>query len=154
MTLTLDACSIILSEIRELSKKIDALTDRVPASRKRKEQGDAAAQICNGKTAKGQPCNHRALPGSEFCKMHDPKKKKASSSSPAQRLVKVEPEHTHGPSEEPNGTCGLCETHGDPVNDHLTEDDDVKEEEDEDDEYIVDAQANERLRQLLLEQDL
>lgn len=152
--ITLDACSIILEEIRALSKKIDALVDRVPlaaTSRKRKDRGDGEpAQICSGKTAKGQPCNHRALAGLEYCKMHDPMRKSKATGS-TESLVKIEPIHSHAPSEQPTETCELCETQGDPLNDAT--DDDV-DEEDVVDEYLVDKETNDRLRELLREHDL
>lgn len=158
MSVTLDACSIILEELRALSKKVDALSERLPASRKRKER--EPAQICSGKTAKGQPCNHRALAGSEFCKMHDPERKATTTTSkppPAPRLVKIEPAHTHAPDEEPpEGGCDLCETKGNPILVSVKEESiDENEDEDEDVEnYINDAETNERLKALLSEQDL
>lgn len=151
MSVTLDACSVILEEIRALSKKVDALSERLPASRKRKES--ETAQICEGKTAKGQPCNHRALAGSSFCKMHDPERKSTKVASAPQKVVKIEAVHTHAPDEEPPAQgCDLCETKGDPINEMKDEEDDQDEE--DLDKYITDAETNERLKALLNEQDL
>lgn len=140
-SLTLDACSLILEEIRKLDEKIDALMERAPPPRKRKER--TPTQVCAGKTAKGDACNHRALSGSDFCKMHDPDRKKASPSAPTQRLQRIEPEHAHAPNEAPKDVCELCETQGDPLNEN-----------DEEEEYLMDDEANERLRALLRENDL
>jgi hypothetical protein len=157
MSVTLDALSLISKQLSELTEKVDALSEKMPPSlsRKRKERTDSVdttqIQICSGKTAKGDPCNHRAVEGKEHCKMHDPERKKrspkSSTATSTKSLVKIEPVHTHEPTEKPLETCELCETHGDPLNGQIEEDVWSAD-------YEIEPELNERLRALLEEHDL
>lgn len=157
MSVTLDALSLISKQLAELSEKVDALSERMakpPPSRKRKECTDSVGtiQTCTGKTAKGEPCNHRAVEGKDYCKMHDPERKKrtaksSTTTSAKTTLVKIEPVHTHEPTEKPEEACELCETHGDPLNGQIEEDVWSAD-------YEIEPELNERLRALLEEHDL
>lgn len=157
---TLDTLSLISKQLAELTEKVDALSEKMakppPSARKRKERTDSVEteiRICSGKTAKGEPCNHRAVDGKEHCKMHDPERKKrspkSSTATSTKSLVKIEPVHTHEPTEKPKAeeTCELCETHGDPLNGQIEEDVWSAD-------YEIEPELNERLRALLEEQDL
>lgn len=156
MSVTLDALSLISKQLAELTEKVDALSakmEKPPPSRKRKERTDSATdlqiQICTGKTAKGEPCNHRAVDGKDHCKMHDPERKKRSPKSSVttstKSLVKIEPVHTHEPTEKPEDQqCELCETQGDPLNEEDVWSAD----------YEIEPELNDRLRALLEEHDL
>jgi len=156
MSVTLDALSLISKQLADLMEKVDALSEKIekpPPARKRKERTDSADTIrtCTGKTAKGEPCNHRAVDGKDHCKMHDPERKKrtakSSTTTSKTTLVNIEPVHTHDPTEKPEEACELCETHGDPLNGQI-------EEEVWSADYEIEPELNERLRALLEEHDL
>jgi hypothetical protein len=96
---------------------------------KKKSTKEALPQ-CSGLTAKGGQCQHKAFDESGLCRIHQ--KKAAPPSGPA--LVTKEPKekkkvskkkvkeplpvHTHEPTET-DPLCGLCESHGNPINPEL-----------------------------------
>ena len=92
---------------------------KVPKVRKAKVTVEGANK-CQAQTAKKGPCSFSALKGECFCKRHlaqqnaepkppkPPKEPKAKVAKP----TKVEPTHTHEPSDEPVKDCELCESHG------------------------------------------
>ena len=86
---------------------------------------------CSGFTAKGGQCQHKAFDESGLCRIHqkkvngpeslatqskEPKKKKKKESK--KKVKGPPPEHTHEPSGS-DPLCGLCESHGNPVNPEL-----------------------------------
>jgi hypothetical protein len=84
---------------------------------------------CSGLTAKGGQCQHRAFDGSGLCRIHQkkadgpglgPKKPKAKSKPDVVKKKAKEPApvHTHEVGESSN-QCGLCESHGNPMNPEL-----------------------------------
>ena len=95
----------ILQELRALRQEVEALRNG-PRTRK---------SPCQGVTGKGTPCRNGALPGGCHCRMHsrEPKEVKAPRVKKEPKPKKIQPEHTHGIGEIPEGPCPLCETHGD-----------------------------------------
>ena len=96
---------------------------------KKKSTKEALPQ-CSGFTAKGGQCQHKAFDESGLCRIHqkkangsntegtkepkEPKKKKVSKKKVKEPL----PVHTHEPTET-DPLCGLCESHGNPLNPEL-----------------------------------
>lgn len=84
---------------------------------------------CSGLTAKGGQCQHRAFDGSGLCRIHQ-KKAKGPVLNPERPKPKPKPDvskkkakeptpvHTHEAGESSN-QCGLCESHGNPMNPEL-----------------------------------
>jgi len=92
---------------------------KVPKVRKAKVTVEGANK-CQAQTAKKGPCSFSALKGECFCKRHlaqqnaEPKPPKPAK-EPKVKVIKptkVEPTHTHEPSDEPVADCELCESHG------------------------------------------
>lgn len=82
---------------------------------------------CSGVTAKGGQCNHKAFDESGLCRIHQkkaakPKAKEATEPKEKKKAKKVKkgppPEHTHEPTVS-DPLCGLCESHGNPINPEL-----------------------------------
>lgn len=85
---------------------------------------------CSGHTAKGGQCQHKAFDESGLCRIHQKKaegatgtKAVAPAKEPKEKKSKKKvkepaPVHTHEPSES-DPLCGLCESHGNPVNPEL-----------------------------------
>lgn len=85
---------------------------------------------CSGLTAKGGQCQHRAFDGSGLCRIHQKKangpvnpKKPKPKPKPKPDVSKKKakepaPVHTHEVGESSN-QCGLCESHGNPMNPEL-----------------------------------
>ena len=95
---------------------------------KKKSTKEALPQ-CSGLTAKGGQCQHKAFDESGLCRIHQ--KKAAPPSGPAlvtkepkekkvskKKVKEPAPEHTHAPTET-DPLCGLCESHGNPINPEL-----------------------------------
>mgnify|MGYP005988251819 CR=1 FL=1 len=91
----------ILEELRELRQIVQSLQPSQPTK-----------VLCKGVTGKGTPCRNKAVPGSEYCRMHgerEPKPERVVRPKKVPKMKKIQPEHRHGPGE----VCMLCETHGD-----------------------------------------
>lgn len=82
---------------------------------------------CSGLTAKGGQCQHRAFDGSGLCRIHqkkakgpglNPKKPKPKPDVSKKKAKEPAPVHTHEVGESSN-QCGLCESHGNPMNPEL-----------------------------------
>ena len=85
---------------------------------------------CSGLTAKGGQCQHKAFDESGLCRIHqkkaDPTGGKATVTKEPKEKKKKEPkkvkgpppEHTHEVGES-SEQCGLCESHGNPMNPEL-----------------------------------
>ena len=88
---------------------------------------------CSGLTAKGGQCQHKAFDESGLCRIHQKKaegqsratgtKAAAPAKEPKEKKSKKKvkepaPVHTHEPSEI-DPLCGLCESHGNPLNPEL-----------------------------------
>ena len=86
---------------------------------------------CSGLTAKGGQCTHKAFDESGLCRIHqkkaDPTSGKANVTKEPKEKKKKEPkkvkkgpapEHTHEVGES-SDQCGLCESHGNPMNPEL-----------------------------------
>lgn len=92
---------------------------KVPKQRKAKVTVEGGNK-CQAQTAKKGPCSFSALKGECFCKRHlaqqsaPPKEPKAAKEPKVKvtKPVKVEPTHTHGPSETRVAECDLCASHG------------------------------------------
>jgi len=93
---------------------------KVPKQRKAKVTVEGANK-CQAQTAKKGPCSFSALKGERFCKRHlaqqnaepkEPKAPKPPKEPKAPKPTKIDPVHTHEPSEEPVKDCALCDSHG------------------------------------------
>ena len=82
---------------------------------------------CSGLTAKGGQCTHKAFDESGLCRIHQKKvtSKTATTKEPKEKKKKEPkkkkgppPEHTHEVGES-SDQCGLCESHGNPMNPEL-----------------------------------
>ena len=87
---------------------------------------------CSGVTAKGGQCTHKAFDESGLCRIHQKKAngsntegvvptKEAKEKKKKESKKKVKgppPEHTHEPTVS-DPLCGLCESHGNPLNPEL-----------------------------------
>jgi hypothetical protein len=103
------------------AKYLTAASDaiKVPKVRKAKVTVEGANK-CQAQTAKKGPCSFSALKGECFCKRHlaqqntEPKPAKPAKEPKVKAVkpVKVEPAHTHEPSETRVADCDLCESHG------------------------------------------
>jgi hypothetical protein len=114
----------------ELSSKY--LTSPVaPAPKAKAPVNKKSAKVelpqCSGVTAKGGQCNHKAFDESGLCRIHqkkaaEPKAKEAKEPKEKKKAKKVKkgppPEHTHEPTVS-DPLCGLCESHGNPINPEL-----------------------------------
>ena len=92
---------------------------KIPKVRKAKVTVEGANK-CQAQTAKKGPCSFSALKGECFCKRHlaqqnaEPKPAKPAKEPKVKvsKPVKVDPTHSHPPSDEPVKVCDLCESHG------------------------------------------
>ena len=86
---------------------------------------------CSGMTAKGGQCQHKAFDESGLCRIHQKKANGPESQATQSKAAKEPkekkskkkvkgpaPEHTHEPGES-DPLCGLCESHGNPLNPEL-----------------------------------
>ena len=85
---------------------------------------------CSGLTAKGGQCQHKAFDESGLCRIHQKKAEGATGTKAAapvkepkekkskNKVKEPAPVHTHEPAES-DPLCGLCESHGNPVNPEL-----------------------------------
>ena len=96
----------------------------------KKKSAKEALPQCSGLTAKGGQCTHKAFDESGLCRIHqkkaDPTSGKATVTKEPKEKKKKEPkkkkgpppEHTHEVGES-SDQCGLCESHGNPMNPEL-----------------------------------
>ena len=92
---------------------------KVPKVRKAKVTVEGGNK-CQAQTAKKGPCSFSALKGECFCKRHlaqqnaDPKPAKLPKEPKVKVIkpVKVEPIHSHPPSDTLVKDCELCDSHG------------------------------------------
>ena len=80
----------------------------------------AEKQCCTSQTSKKEPCKFAALKGEVFCKRHLKQQLGEASSEapkPAKKAAKKaeQPVHTHDLTENADGECDLCESHGNPL---------------------------------------
>ena len=80
----------------------------------------AEKQCCTSQTSKKEPCKFAALKGEVFCKRHLKQQLGEASPEapkPAKKASKKaeQPVHTHDLTENANGECDLCESHGNPL---------------------------------------
>ena len=81
---------------------------------------------CSGLTAKGGQCTHKAFDESGLCRIHQKKASGKATVTNEPKEKKKEPkkkkgpapEHTHEVGES-SDQCGLCESHGNPMNPEL-----------------------------------
>jgi hypothetical protein len=103
------------------------------AAAKTKTKKKPALPQCSGLTAKGGQCQHRAFDGSGLCRIHQKKangpnsegvesskkpKPKPKQNDNKKKAKEPAPVHTHEAGESSN-QCGLCESHGNPMNPEL-----------------------------------
>jgi len=82
----------------------------------------AEKQKCTACTSKKEPCKFSALKGEVFCKRHLRADQEAKGEAPPKEkaakkpAAKAEqPVHTHALTENAQGECELCESHGNPL---------------------------------------
>jgi len=80
----------------------------------------AEKQCCTSQTSKKEPCKFAALKGEVFCKRHLKQQLGEASPEapkPAKKAAKkaAQPVHTHDLTENADGECDLCESHGNPL---------------------------------------
>jgi len=95
-----------------------------PAEPKAPKEPKAKAekQKCTACTSKKEACKFSALKGEVFCKRHLRAEQEASGEvPPKEKAAKkpatkaVQPVHTHTLTENAQGECELCESHGNPL---------------------------------------
>ena len=89
-----------------------------PVAREPKAKGEK--QKCTACTSKKEPCKFSALKGEVFCKRHLRASQEEASGAPKEKAAKkpakaVQPVHTHELTENAQGECELCESHGNPL---------------------------------------
>ena len=127
----------ILAVLQELRREVEQLK-----SVHRPRPAKVPKVPCKGVTGKGTACRNSAQPGHEYCRMHGerpPKPEKPKRAKKEPKPKKIQPEHTHGIGEVPEGVCPLCETHGDVMDPTLPEAT-----------FEGDVYIEERLRRLLM----
>ena len=105
-------------EAKYLSTAEDAI--KVPKKIRKAKVVVEGANKCQAQTAKKGPCSFSALKGECLCKRHlaqqnaPPKPDKPAKEPKVKvtKAVKVEPTHTHAPSDASVKDCDLCESHG------------------------------------------
>ena len=94
----------------------------------KKKSSKAELPQCSGLTAKGGQCQHKAFDESGLCRIHQKKANgpntegvapsKAKKTKEPKKKGLPAPVHTHEVGESSN-QCGLCESHGNPMNPEL-----------------------------------
>jgi hypothetical protein len=103
----------------EPKKKAEPKKKKEPEEKKNEPE---EKKLCQGHTAKGEPCKNKALNDCDFCRVHS-KKKDEEPKKKAEPKKKVEPkkkgkgkkkevEHNHPLTEESVDGCEVCDTHG------------------------------------------
>jgi hypothetical protein len=96
--------------------------------KKRQIKEKPGANMCEGKTAKGDPCKFVAKPGECLCGIHLRKLAQGGGEEAPKvpKVTKVKakkpeaPKHTHALNEEPEEPCVVCETQGDVLKPEMT----------------------------------
>ena len=99
-----------------------AAAEPKPAKEPKEPKAKAEKQKCTACTSKKEPCKFSALKGEVFCKRHLRAEQEAKGEAPPKEkaakkpAIKAEqPVHTHDPTENAQGECALCESHGNPL---------------------------------------
>jgi hypothetical protein len=106
-----DPTSVTVVAVTEGAKSAPA--PKVPKAK-------AEKQCCTSQTSKKEPCKFAALKGEVFCKRHLKQQLGEASTEapkPAKKATKKaeQPVHTHDLTENADGECDLCESHGNPL---------------------------------------
>ena len=95
--------------------EVEPKAPKVPKEPKAK----AEKQKCTACTSKKEPCKFSALKGGVFCKRHlrtSQEGEDVPKAKPVKKAAKAEqPVHTHNLTENADGECSLCESHGNPL---------------------------------------
>lgn len=157
------AVAIKIKKSRATNPTISAEVTQVPAGPKATGKGKAGKggnkEICTAITGKGTQCTRCATQGQVFCLVHlkasqakSSDKNKKTRAPPKKKKADDMPKHTHPIDEVPEtGSCDLCSTHGNPLNEEdaesqfevkeLVEDDaEVEEKADPDPDYILEEE--------------
>ena len=93
-----------------------------PAKEPKEPKATAEKQKCTACTSKKEACKFSALKGEVFCKRHLRADQEAKGEAPPkEKAVKkpavktAQPVHTHALTENAQGECDLCESHGNPL---------------------------------------
>ena len=93
-----------------------------PAKEPKEPKAKAEKQKCTACTSKKEACKFSALKGEVFCKRHLRADQEAKGEAPPkEKAVKkpavktAQPVHTHALTENAQGECDLCESHGNPL---------------------------------------
>jgi hypothetical protein len=96
--------------------------ESAPAAPAKEPKAKAEKQKCTACTSKKEPCKFSALKGEVFCKRHLRADQEAKGEAPPKEkaakkpAAKAEqPVHTHALTENAQGECELCESHGNPL---------------------------------------
>ena len=103
-------------------KAVAVVTEEGEPKPAKEPKAKAEKQKCTACTSKKEPCKFSALKGEVFCKRHLRATQEANGEAPPKEKVpkkaatKAEqPVHTHALSENAEGECALCESHGNPL---------------------------------------
>jgi hypothetical protein len=154
-----DAVSDVKIKKPRAKPTISAEVTQVPAASNATEKGKAGKggnkEKCTAVTGKGTQCTRCATQGQVFCLVHLKASQAKSSDktkktrAPPKKKSEDMPKHTHPIDEVPEtGSCDLCSTHGNPLNEEDAESHfEVKEEEieveetaDPDPDYILEEE--------------
>ena len=102
---------------RKYTKKV-AVVQEEPKAKEPKAKAEKTK--CTACTSKKEPCKFSALKGEVFCKRHlratQEPGETATKEKAAKKPAKSEqPVHTHPLTENAQGQCDLCESHGNPL---------------------------------------
>ena len=99
-----------------------APSDTAAPAPAKEPKAKAEKQKCTACTSKKEPCKFSALKGEVFCKRHLRAAQEANGEAPPKEkaakkpAAKAEqPVHTHALTENAQGECELCESHGNPM---------------------------------------
>jgi len=102
-------------------KAVAVVAESAPAEPKA-PKAKAEKQKCTACTSKKEPCKFSALKGEVFCKRHLRADQEAKGEAPPKEKVAKKPAtkaeqpvHTHALTENAQGECELCESHGNPL---------------------------------------
>jgi hypothetical protein len=105
----------------EEGAQVPTAESAAPAAPK-EPKAKAEKQKCTACTSKKEPCKFSALKGEVFCKRHLRADQEAKGEAPPKEkaakkpAAKAEqPVHTHALTENAQGECELCESHGNPL---------------------------------------
>ena len=127
----------ILQELRALREEVGGLKEQLGVGARVPRVPKPPRTPCIGVTGKGTACRNSAQPGHEHCRMHGDRPVRP------EKPKKIQPEHTHELGETCQGTCPLCDTHGDVMDPTLPES-----------QFESDENIEDRLRKLLETEEL